>query len=393
MQSPAVSWYELVAKSPTQPGEMVVYGFIGPGENIDEKAFIRDFATLAATHPAVNLRLNSGGGSVFAGVPIYNAIASSPVPVSIVVEGMAASMASILLQAAGPGGRKAYKNARVMVHKPSGGIVGSAQKMRQTADLLDSLETTLADIYVERTGQPAAVVNTWLTEGEDRWFTAAEALAAGLLDEVLSTAPTAPAPPKSSLSESAMYAHYQAALTQPPPAPVVATQAPAPPPVPYSAMTPQEIKMAVLLNLLTAQGRLPTAQHASFLSLSRTNYDATVTVLASLPTGGDGGQHLPQAAWGFDRFRREAPAVLERMRANEPNRFEALRDLYVAAIRRGKPVETPADRLAARVAEQQHMSYAQLRKEAPRVLEQMQANEPAKYERLRAVYLASLKGK
>jgi hypothetical protein len=81
------------------------------------------------------------------------------------------------------------------------------------------------------------------------------------------------------------------------------------------------------------------------------------------------------------------------MRVNEPDRYEALKDLRVAAIRRGKPVETPADRLAARVAAQQHMGFAQLQKEAPRVLEKMRTDEPAKYERLKAAHVAFLKGK
>ena len=374
---------------------MLVYGFIGPNEAVDERAFIQAFQALTAKHPTVTLRLNSGGGSVFSGIPIYNAIASSAVPVNIVVEGMAASMASILLQAAGSGRRRMYKNARIMVHKPSGGAAGSAQHLRQTADLLDSLEDTLAAIYAERTGQPAAVVNTWLMEGQDRWFTAAEARAYGLVDEIVDADPAAPAAPTKSLPESAMYAHYRAALAPTPTPPVSATPL-ALAPATRHAMHPNDKKTTVLLNLLAAQGTLLAAHQAPYLELARGNYDATVTVLAALVIPAEKqAVAAPQASWDFDRWRREAPTGLARMQTAEPDRFDALKDLFVAALRRKnrQQPEAPAARHAVRQQEKQSWSFDKLRREAPELLEQMRVADPARLASLKNAHQAELRAK
>ena len=392
------NWYEIV-NAAGGAGEMVLYGIIGPYDRIDDKAFIRDFAALAATSKTINLRLNSGGGSVFSGIPIYNAIKSSKVPVTITVEGMAASMASILLQAAGPGLRKMYKNARVMVHKPSGGAAGSATKMRQTADMLDSLEATLADIYVENTGQSETTVQGWLVEGVDRWFTAAEAKAAGLIDEIVDMAPKPVAAPKNALNEAEMFAHYQAALANPttPTEPEVPINHHSNPIQPMNfalynaaltgagavanltaASTEQDVvaafnealnaanhkatqaaaKVTELTNQLTAAneekvtalvagavaaGKILASQKGDFETLARANYASAANILHGM-AGKPSATNLlvnetsttdevdPRAGWDFGKYRKEAPAVLEKMRVEEPKRYEELKNKYVTVL-------------------------------------------------------------
>ena len=397
MSKPNTSWYEIVNAAPGAVGEMVLYGFIGPYDNIDDKAFIRDFGNLASKSKSITLRLNSGGGSVFAGVPIYNAIKSATVPVSIVVEGMAASMASILLQAATAGQRKMYKNARVMVHKPSGGANGSAAKMRQAADLIDSLEETLADIYVENTGQTAATVKGWLVEGVDRWFTASEAKAAGLIDEIVDAAPKPVAAPKNALSEADMFAHYQSALATPNDPEQVSSisQTPIQQMLNYAlfnnalagagtaanltaASTDQDVvnafnaalngayekarqaeakltdltnqlnaaneeKVTALVTAAVSSGKILATQKDSFEKLARANYTDTANILSGMAGKASATALLvsetsstadqdPRAGWDFEKYRKEAPGALEKMRLEEPKRYEELKEKRVKAL-------------------------------------------------------------
>ena len=383
------TWYELVNAAAPGKAEMLLYGFIGPYDAIDDKAFVRDFGALAGKNKEVTLRLNSGGGSVFAGIPIYNALKSSPATVNIVVEGMAASMASILLQGASEGRRKMYKNARLMVHKPSGGAFGSAKKMRDTADQLDSLEETLSDIYQERTGQDADTVNGWLVEGVDRWFTAKEALAAGLIDEIIDAAPTPVAAPKNS-TEEAMYAIYHAALSQAPPTDL-STQTPnllmkyglIQAAVAAHGITAalsetsseadivdvinrvakaKDDKITELQNQLNASneekvttlvaeaissGKIVATQKDDFEKLARANYASTAAILNNMApkasasniiqpeatTGKtDDGSADPRAGWDFAKYRKEAPAALAKMQQEDPKLYEALKDKYIKSL-------------------------------------------------------------
>src|SRR5436190_12026813 len=76
--------------------EILLYGYIGNWQNNDSKSFISDFKRLEAVHPQINVRINSGGGDVFEGITIYNTLKNSSSTIHIYIDGVAASMASII---------------------------------------------------------------------------------------------------------------------------------------------------------------------------------------------------------------------------------------------------------------------------------------------------------
>lgn len=139
----------------------------------------------------LSLDLNSDGGTVSDGVSIYNLFRGWPGGLTVDVVGWALSVASVILQAGSK--RRAHDSALIMVHAPWTSATGNAGSMRESAVLLDQVSETLLKIY-RVTGQPEAVIRSWL-DGSDHWFTASEALALGLVDEVLTDEATQPATP------------------------------------------------------------------------------------------------------------------------------------------------------------------------------------------------------
>lgn len=128
----------------------------------------------------INLHINSPGGDVFDGVAIYNALVQHKAYVTVYVDGLAASAASFIAMA----GDKviASRGSMMMIHDASGFCMGPASEMRAMADLLDKVSDTIADIYAGRTGKPA---DAWRASMlATTWYTAAEAVEAGLADEL-----------------------------------------------------------------------------------------------------------------------------------------------------------------------------------------------------------------
>lgn len=140
---------------------------------------------LSAEDPEADIYLyiNSPGGSVTAGMAIYDTMQLIPNDVVTVVTGMAASMGQFLLTAGAPGKRYATPNARILMHQPSGGIGGTASDIRTQAQLILDMKKRLSEITAERTGQ---TVETILRDNDrDNWFTAEEGLAYGFFDKIL----------------------------------------------------------------------------------------------------------------------------------------------------------------------------------------------------------------
>lgn len=168
-----------------------------------QKIFISD-AISSATVDAVRFQidgfdralplmveLNSDGGSVADGVAIYNLLRGWPGGLEVQVVGWALSIASVILQAGTK--RSAHESALIMVHAPWTSSTGNATAMRTSAELLDQVGQTMLTIY-RRTGQSDAVILGWL-DGSDHWFTAAEALSMGLIDNVIAATEAQPAIP------------------------------------------------------------------------------------------------------------------------------------------------------------------------------------------------------
>jgi ATP-dependent protease ClpP protease subunit len=137
---------------------------------------------------AIDLHINSPGGEVFEGIAIYNCLRAHPAEITVYVDGIAASIASVIAMAGdrivmGP-------HSQMMIHEGSGLCIGDADEMRKMADLLDFQSDNIAGVYAARAG---GTVEEWRARMRtETWYTAETAVAAGLADEVAES----PAPPE-----------------------------------------------------------------------------------------------------------------------------------------------------------------------------------------------------
>jgi ATP-dependent Clp protease protease subunit len=143
---------------------------------------------LAAEDPDkdIFLYINSPGGSITAGMAIYDTMQFIQPDVATVAMGMAASMGQYLLSSGAKGKRYATPHARVMMHQPSGGIGGTATDVRINAQLILHMKTVLAGLIAEQTGKTVEQITA--DSDRDRWFTAPEALEYGFVDKVVTHA-------------------------------------------------------------------------------------------------------------------------------------------------------------------------------------------------------------
>jgi ATP-dependent Clp protease protease subunit len=143
---------------------------------------------LAAEDPDkdIFLYINSPGGSVTAGMAIFDTMQYVQPDVATVAMGLAASMGQFLLSAGAKGKRYALPHARVMMHQPLGGIGGTASDIKIQAELILHMKKTMAELIAQHTGQPVETIQR--DSDRDRWFTAPDALAYGLVDHVVESA-------------------------------------------------------------------------------------------------------------------------------------------------------------------------------------------------------------
>ena len=132
------------------------------------------------------LYINSPGGSVTAGMAIFDVMQWVPNDVATVAMGMAASMGQFLLSAGTPGKRYATPHARVMMHQPSGGIGGTASDIKIQAEQLLHIKKQMAELIALHTGQTVDQIEQ--DSDRDRWFTAEEAKEYGFVDQVITKA-------------------------------------------------------------------------------------------------------------------------------------------------------------------------------------------------------------
>ncbi len=139
---------------------------------------------LAAEDPKkdIYLYINSPGGSITAGLAIYDTMQYVPNDVVTVGIGMCASMGQFLLSSGAKGKRYATPNTRVLLHQPHGGFGGTASDIQTQAELIVSMKKQLASLTAAQTGK---TVEQIMTDGDrDRWFTAQEALEYGFIDHI-----------------------------------------------------------------------------------------------------------------------------------------------------------------------------------------------------------------
>ena len=131
----------------------------------------------------IQLYINSPGGSVTAGLAIYDTMQLVRADVSTICMGMAASMGAFLLAGGQKGKRYVLPNAEVMIHQPSGGSQGQATDIKIQAEHILAMKERLNRILAENTGKPIEVIEK--DTDRDNWLTAEEAVAYGLVDEII----------------------------------------------------------------------------------------------------------------------------------------------------------------------------------------------------------------
>ena len=131
----------------------------------------------------ISIYINSPGGSVYAGLGIYDTMQFVSSDVQTICTGMAASMAAVLLVAGKEGKRSALPHSRIMIHQPMGGAQGQASDIEITAREIQKLKKELYTIISDHSHQPYDKV--WADSDRDYWMTADEAKAYGMVDEIL----------------------------------------------------------------------------------------------------------------------------------------------------------------------------------------------------------------
>lgn len=170
--------------------EIFIYGDIGDSwddESTCAATFVKDLAALEAD--TITLRVNSPGGSVTDGIAIYNALKRHPASVTVEIDGIAASISSLIAMAGDQ--VNMASNALYMIHAPWGFSIGNASEMRDMADTMDRFASAMAEAYADGTGKDAAEFMALMADGKDHWFTAAEAEAAGYVNQVTEALPIA----------------------------------------------------------------------------------------------------------------------------------------------------------------------------------------------------------
>ncbi|MDT0265348.1 ATP-dependent Clp protease proteolytic subunit [Streptomyces sp. DSM 44915] len=162
------------------------------GSQVDEVSANRVCAQLlllSAEDPRKDIRLyvNSPGGSVSAGLAIYDVMRLIPNDVSTLAMGFAASMGQFLLTVGTPGKRYALPHTRIMMHQPSAGIGGSTADIAIQAENLEFTKSTMERLIAEHTGNSPETIAA--DSDRDRWFTAEQAREYGMIDRVLTSLP------------------------------------------------------------------------------------------------------------------------------------------------------------------------------------------------------------
>ena len=169
-------WYRITGQA-DERAQVYVYDTIGWDTPASE--FVRSLAEITA--PVIDMRVNSPGGLVWDGLDIYSALKGHSARVEATVTGIAASAASLIVQAAD--GIAVEQAARMMIHRSSGLAIGNMHDLRETADVLEGIDQSAAEIYQARAGGP---VDAWLAAmDKTTWYPAQAAIDAKLADTII----------------------------------------------------------------------------------------------------------------------------------------------------------------------------------------------------------------
>jgi ATP-dependent protease ClpP protease subunit len=173
-----------------QTAELLIYGDIGDspfGSSVAALDVVVQLAALAPNVTTIRVRLNSYGGSATDGMAIYNALAQHPARKIVLIDGVAASIASLIAMAGDE--VRMPPSSLMMIHAPwSPGSSGNAVELRDLADQLDAFANAMAQAYARKSGQSLDAILALLADGADHWYSAEEAVAAGFADTVIGEA-------------------------------------------------------------------------------------------------------------------------------------------------------------------------------------------------------------
>jgi ATP-dependent protease ClpP protease subunit len=177
----AQSWYRIINAADSDEAEVMLYDEVGGWLGATADQFIADLRGI--TSPNLRVRINSPGGSVFEGIAIANALRSHPANVTVQVDGIAASIASVIAMA---GDRiEMAPNTMLMIHDASGVCLGDASDMEEMAELLDLISDNIADAYAARAG---GTRDQWRDRMKaETWYLPDDAVENGLADEAVTT--------------------------------------------------------------------------------------------------------------------------------------------------------------------------------------------------------------
>ena len=161
---------------------ILLYGNIGRGERVGAADVVAELLDLQNRYDRIDVRINSYGGEVYEGIAICNALRNSRAEINIYIDGIAASIASVIALCGKPLHMSRF--AKLMLHKVSGGAYGTAEEIRQAAQEAENAEKTLAQIIADRCRIPADEVEKRYFSGGNHWISAEEALEIGLIDSI-----------------------------------------------------------------------------------------------------------------------------------------------------------------------------------------------------------------
>lgn len=174
------NWFE-IRNATEESADIFIYDVIGDGGFFGGGVSARDVVEQLKNLKTrkINLRVNSPGGSVFDGMAIYNALVQHPADVTTHIDGLAASIASVIALA-GKTVRIA-ENAMMMIHDPLAFVFGDAAELRKQADVLEQIKGSILNTYVTRTGGDREALAKLMSD--ETWFNADEAIAQKFADE------------------------------------------------------------------------------------------------------------------------------------------------------------------------------------------------------------------
>ena len=164
--------FNIIAGPGKESCTILLYGEIGDYADVKASDFLTQIMDAERTYKHIDIRINSVGGQVSTGIAIFNALKASKAEITIYIDCLAASTASFIASC----GRtvKMSRYARLMIHKPTGGVWGNADEIKDYMEQLTQIENTICDIYAQRTGLSLDEIRSTYMDGKDHWLDAEE---------------------------------------------------------------------------------------------------------------------------------------------------------------------------------------------------------------------------